>query len=89
MLERENSLLAPDSIYSILYPVVLADSQTRLTRDLALDGTSLYIRLFTCLYDNIRLFTCLYDNIRLFTCLYDNIWSFTSLLVKEYNKLWE
>ena len=49
MLERENSLLAPDSIYSILYPVVLADSQTRLTRDLALDGTSLYIWEFTCL----------------------------------------
>lgn len=33
MLERENGLLAPDSIYSILYPVVLADSQTRLTQN--------------------------------------------------------
>lgn len=56
MLERENSLLAPDSIYSILYPVVLADSQTRLTRDLALDGTS-FLKSFpfgclTCLPGN-------------------------------------
>lgn len=29
MLERENSLLAPDSFYEILYPVGLADSKTR------------------------------------------------------------